>query len=29
MIDEWEDDLVRWRLIVSLDKGVDDWRTCT
>lgn len=25
MIDEWEDDLVIWRLIVSLDKGVDDW----
>lgn len=29
MIDGWEDDLVRWRLIVLLDKGVDEWRTCT
>lgn len=29
MIDGWEHDLVRWRLIVLLDKSVDEWRACT
>jgi hypothetical protein len=29
MIDGWEDGLVTWRLIVLLDKTVDEWRACT
>ena len=29
MIYGWEDDLVIWRLVVLLDKSVDEWRACT